>query len=322
MQAIVHTTYGSPDSLELREVDKPVPKDDEVLIQVHASAVNDWEWALLRGKPVFMRAIGGVLKPKIRIMGCDVAGRVEAVGGNVKHLKAGDAVYGDLSESGFGGFAEYVCAPEESVAAKPRNVTYEQAAAIPHAGMLAQQGLTDIGRVDQVQTLLINGAGGGVGTLGVQLAKLHGVQVTGVDSGLKQDFMRSLGFDRVIDYTQTDFTRTGESYDLILDAKTTRSPFAYPRALKPNGTYVTVGGSMFRLLQCLAFGRWIARTRHKNVRLLALKPNKGLNDMTKLVEAGSVVPSIDAVYPLAEVPEALRRFGAAKHLGKIVISMQ
>ena len=298
------------------------------MIKVHASAVNDWEWGLVRGKPLFMRAFGGVLKPKIRIMGCDVAGRVEAVGRDVEHLRAGDEVYGDLSECGFGGFAEYVCAPEGSVALKPRNATYEQAVAIPHAGMLAQQGLIsiggigDIGRIDRVRTLLINGAGGGVGTLGVQLAKLHDVDVTGVDSAAKQDFLRSLGFDHVIDYTQDDFTRTGQSYDLILDVKTNRSPFAYARVLKPNGIYVTVGGSTPQLLQCLVFGRWIARTRNRNIRILSLKPNVGLDDMTKLVEAGRVVPSIDAVYPLSGVPEALRRFGEASHTGKIVISMR
>ncbi len=322
MKAIILTTYGSPDDLELQEVEKPIPKHGEVLIRVHASAVNDWEWGLLRGRPLFMRAFGGVLKPKIRIMGCDVAGCVEAVGRDVEHLKAGDEVYGDLSESGFGGFAEYVCAAEGSVVLKPRNVTYEQAVAIPHAGMLAQQALAGIGRIDRVQTLLINGAAGGVGTLGVQLARLHGVEVTGVDSASKQDFLRSLGFDHVIDYTQEDFTRTGRSYDLILDVKTNRSPFGYARALKPNGTYVTVGGSTPQLLQCLVFGRWIARTRNRNIRILALKPNKGLDDMTKLVEAGRVVPSIDAVYPLSEVPEALRRLGEASHKGKIVISMR
>ena len=184
---------------------------------------------------------------------------------NVARLKTGDQVYGDLSESGFGAFAEYVCAPEGAVALKPHNLTYDQAAAIPHAGMLAQQALTQIGRVDRVRTLLINGAGGGVGALSVQLAKLHGVEVTGVDSTAKQDFLRSLGFDHVVDYTREDFTRTGRTYDLILDVKTNRSPFAYARSLVPNGTYVTVGGSTPRLLQCLAFGRWIARTRNRNI---------------------------------------------------------
>ncbi len=324
MKAIVLTCYGSPDDLELTEVAKPVPKADEVLIRVHASAVNDWEWALVCGKPLYIRALAGVARPRIRIMGCDVAGRIEAVGTDVAHLEPGDDVYGDLSDSGFGSFAEYVCALEGSVALKPRNITFEQAAAMPHAAMLAQQGLTGIGRMDrdEVQTLLINGAGGGVGTLGVQLAKLHGVEVTGVDSTAKQSFLRSLGFDHVIDYTHEDFTKTGRRYDLILDVKTNRSPFAYVRALTPHGTYVTVGGSPLRLVQCLMFGRWIARTRQKSIRILALKPNDGLDDITQLVEACSVVPSIDAVYPLSEVPRALQRFGEASHRGKIVISMQ
>ncbi len=241
---------------------------------------------------------------------------------NFQQISGLHHVYGDLSESGFGGFAEYVCAREASVAPKPWNVTFEQAAAIPHAGMLAQQSLFDIGRIDRVQTLLINGAGGGVGTLALQLAKMHGVDVTGVDSTEKQDFLRSLGFDQVIDYTQEDFTRTGASYDLILDVKTNRSPLAYARALKPNGTYVTVGGSTLQLLQCLVFGRWVAKTRGRRIRILALKLNKGLDAMTALVEAGRVAPSIDAVYPLSDVPEALRRFGEARQKGKIVISMQ
>ena len=322
MKAIVLTKYGTPDDLELKEVEKPVPKDHEVLIKVQASAVNDWDWGLLRGKPLFMRAFGGLLRPKIPIMGCDVAGQIETVGNNVTNLKAGDDVYGDLSESGFGGFAEYVCAREESVALKPRKLSYEQAAAIPHAAMLALQSLRDIGHISEVQTLLINGAGGGVGTLGVQLAKLHGLEVTGVDSTAKQDFLRSLGFDHVMDYSRDDFTRAGLSYDVILDVKTNRSPFAYARALKPNGTYVTVGGSMLRLVQCLVFGRWIGRTRNKHIRILGLKPNQGLEDMTELLEAGAVVPSIDDVYPLGEVPRAIQRFGEAHHKGKIVISIR
>ena len=322
MKAIVLTKDGTPEDLELREVQKPVPKDDEVLIKVHASAVNDWDWGLLRGKPLFMRAFGGLLAPKIPIMGCEVAGQIEAAGNDISNLKAGDDVYGDLSESGFGGFAEYVCVREESVALKPRNLTYQQAAAIPHAAMLAQQSLRDIGHLTQGQTLLINGAGGGVGTLGVQLAKLHSVEVTGVDTTEKQDFLRSLGFDHVMDYSLVDFTRTGLSYDLILDVKTDRSPFAYARVLKPKGTYVTVGGSTPRLVQCLVFGRWIARTRNKHVRILGLKPNQGLDGMTELLEAGTVVPSIDDIYPLSEVPKAIQRFGEARHKGKIIIAIR
>lgn len=321
MIAAVLTGYGSPDNVEIRDVAQPVPKDDQVLIKVYASAVNDWEWVHVRGKPLAMRAFIGLVRPKISIIGCDVAGRIAAVGQRVTHLSPGDDVYGDLSEGGFGAFAEYVCAPARSVSPKPRNISYEQAAAIPHAGMLAQQGLYDVGQVDRVRTLLINGAGGGVGPLALQLAKRHGVEVTGVDSTGKQDYLRTLGFDHVIDYTRQDFTRAGVRYDLILDVKTDRSPFAYVRALSPDGTYVTVGGTPARLLQCLAFGRWIARTRHRNIRILGLKPNQGLDQMTALVEAGTVVPSIDAVYPLSEVPQALRRFGGAIHTGKIVISL-
>lgn len=322
MKAIVLTQYGTPDDLELKEVEKPVPKNEEVLIRVHASAVNDWDWGLVRGKPLFMRAFGGLLKPKIPIIGCDVAGQIEAVGKAVGGLRVGDDVYGDLSESGFGGFAEYVCARQQSVALKPSNLTYEQAAAIPHAAMLAQQSLRDIAHVTEGQTLLINGAGGGVGTLGVQLAKLHGIEATGVDNTEKLDFLRSVGFDHVIDYSQEDFTKTGLSYDVILDVKTTRSPFAYARALRPHGTYVTVGGSVPRLVQCLMFGRWIARTSGRHVRILGLKPNEGLDGMTHLAEAGKVVPSIDNVYPLRDVPQAIRRFGEAHHKGKIVIAIR
>ncbi len=322
MKAIVLTRYGTLDDLELRDVDKPRPKADEVLIAVHASAVNDWDLGLLKGKPLFMRAFLGLLRPRIRIMGAEVAGRIEAVGADVHHLKPGADVYVDLSESGFGGFAEYVCAREASVAQMPATLTYEQAVAIPHAAMLAQQALRDIAQMREGQTLLINGAGGGVGPIGLQLAKLHGIEVTGVDSAAKQDFLRSLGCDHVIDYAQQDFTKTGLSYDLILDVKTTRSPFAYARALRPNGTYVTVGGSMPRVFQCLLFGRWIAATRNKHIRILGLKPNKGLDDMTQLAEAGKIVPSIDETYPLRDVPQALRRFEAAHHKGKIVIAVR
>lgn len=321
MKAVVLTMYGSPDDLELRDVEKPAPRDGQILIKVHAAAVNDWEWGLVRGKPLYIRAIGGVVRPKIRIIGCDIAGRVEAVGDGVGHLDVGDDVYGDLSDCGFGGFAEFVCAPEGSVGRMPKNLTYEEAAALPHAAMLATQSLCDMGRIDRVRTLLINGAGGGVGPIGLQLAKMYGVEVTGVDSTAKLDFLRSLGFDHVIDYTQEDFTSTGASYDLILDVKTNRSPFAYARALEPNGMYVTVGGSTPRLLQCLILRRWISRTKGRRIHVLSLKPNKGLDDLTALVEAGKVMPSIDAVYQLADVPTALARFGEASQNGKIIMRM-
>lgn len=322
MKAIVLTKYGTPEDLEFREVTRPVPGDDEVSIKVHASAVNDWEWGLVQGNPLFIRLFTGLLRPKIRIPGCDVAGQVEAVGKHVTRFTPGDDVYGDLSGSRFGGFAEHVCAGQDAVARKPRNLTYQEAAAIPHAATLALQGLRDIAHISTGHTVLINGAGGGVGAIGIQLAKLHGgTEVTGVDSAEKLEYMRSIGFDHVIDYKLEDFTRAGVTYDVILDVKTNRSPSAYARALKPGGIYVTVGGSMTRVFQCLLSGGWIAKTRNRRLRVLGLKPNKGLDEITTLVEAGKVVPHIGEVCALRDVPQALRRFGEARHQGKIVIAM-
>ena len=249
MKAIVYTKYGTPDDLELKEIDKPVVKDDEVLVKVFAVSLNDWDVGLLEGDFV-NRMLNGVRAPKIKILGSDVAGRVEAVGKNVKKWRAGDEVFGDLSGR-WGGFAEYVCARENDLALKPPTMSFEQAAAIPQAAMLAVQGLIDKGKIKAGQRVLINGAGGGVGTFAVQIGKLYGVEMTGVDSASKLDMMLSMGFDHVIDYTREDFTNNGQHYDLILDAKTNRSIFDYARALSPEGTYVTVGGSISRLLQIL-----------------------------------------------------------------------
>ena len=322
MKAIVLTKYGPPDVLELKEVEKPTLKDDEVLIKVHAASVNDWDWCLIRGKPFFIRLLCGLLKPKIKIPGVDIAGQVEAVGRNVKKFQPGDEVYGDMSECGFGGFAEYVCAHENALALKPVSMTFVEAAAIPHAAMLAIQGLRDKGQIQPGQKLLINGAGGGVGTFGVQIAKIIGVEMTGVDSSGKLDMMRSMGFDHVIDYTQEDFTKNEQCYDLILDTKTNRSVFDYARALCPHGIYVTVGGSMARLIQALLLGPWISRFSKKNIRIVGLKPNKDLDYMNELFEAGKVKPVIDGPYKLNEIPEAIRHFGEGNHKGKVVITME
>lgn len=322
MKAFVFTKYGPPDVLELTEARTPTPKDDEVLIRVHAASVNDWDWGLVRGKPFYIRLMCGLRKPKITIPGVDIAGRVEAVGRGVKRFQPGDEVYGDLSASGFGGFAEYVCADENALTLKPASMTFIEAAAIPHAAMLAVQGLRDIGQIQPGQKVLINGAGGGVGIFGVQIAKLIGVDVTGVDSLSKLDMMRSMGFDQVIDYAQEDFTKNGQRYDLILDAKTTRSTFDYVRALRPNGTYVTVGGSMVRLLQALFLGPWISRFSKKNIRIVALKPNKDLDYINELFEAGKIKSIIDGPYKFNKVPEAIRHFGEGKHKGKVVIAVE
>ena len=320
MKAIVYTKYGSPDVLELAEVDKPIPKGNEVPVKVHAVSINDWDWGLLQGIPFLNRLENGLLKPKKKILGSDIAGRIEAVGKNVEQFQPGDEVFGDLTGN-WGGFAEYVCARENALALKPASMTFEEAAAIPQAGMLAVQGLRDKGQIQSEQKLLINGAGGGVGTFGVQIAKLYGVEVTGVDSSGKLDMMRSMGFDHVIDYTKEDFTKNGQCYDLILDNKMNRSIFDYMRALSPNGIYVTAGGSMARFLQAFLLGPLISMFSKKSIRIVALKPNKDLAYMNELFEAGKVKPVIDGPFKLSEVPEAIRYFGEGKHKGKVVITV-
>ena len=319
MKAIVYTKYGTPDDLEFKEIDKPVIKDDEVLVKVFAVSLNDWDVGLLEGDFV-NRMLNGVRTPKIKILGSDVAGRVEAVGKNVKKWKSGDEVFGDLSGR-WGGFAEYVCARENDLALKPPTMSFEQAAAIPQAGMLAVQGLIDKGKIKSGQRVLINGAGGGVGTFAVQIGKLYGGEMTGVDSASKLDMMLSMGFDHVIDYTEEDFTNNGQRYDLILDAKTNRSIFDYARALRPEGTYVTVGGSVSRLLQILLVSPLVQVTTRKKICIVALKPNKDLTYMSELFEAGMVKPVIDGPYRLEDVPKAFTLFRQGLHKGKVVITI-
>lgn len=321
MKAIINSRYGSPDLLELQDVDKPLPAADEVLIKVYASSVNDWDLGLVEGRPLVLRPVFGWFKPRVKILGCDVAGVVESVGENAKRFKPGDAVYGDIHACGFGAYAEYTCANENALEAKPRNLSFEQAAAIPHAATLAWQGLYDGGGLRSGQTLLINGAGGGVGPIALQLARQHDVEVTGVDSGEKVPMLREMGFDHVVDYTKQDFTRSGITYDLVFDVKTTRSPFDYARALEPGGRYVTIGGSPARLLQVLLLGGWIGRTKNKSIRLWTLQANRGLAEMAELFETGKIVPIVEGPYPLSEVPEAIRLFSKAGQKGRIVITM-
>ena len=321
MKALIRDRYGSPDVLEVREIDRPVAKQHEVLVRVHAASINDWDWELLR-RPMLPLSRG---TPRVRILGCDIAGRVAAVGSGVRRFHVDDDVYGDLSRfgsGGWGGFAEYVCAPERALTLKPARMTFEQAAALPHAGQLAVQGLYAAGPLKPGLKILINGAGGGVGTIAVQLAKLQNVEVTGVDSAAKLEMMRSIGFDQVIDYTREDFTNNGRRYDLILDTKTTRSPFEYARSLNPGGTYATVGGVGTRLLQVAIFGWWIRLTTKKAIRIVALKQNKDVPYLNERFEAGQLVPVIDGFYKLSDAREAFRHFGAANHKGKVVITME
>jgi len=317
LKAIIYTEYGGP--LHIQEVEKPIPKDDEVLVKVHAVSINDWDDGLLRGD-LINRLLNGIWKPKRKILGSDIAGRIEAVGKNITQFKTGDDVYGDLSGY-WGGFAEYACARERSLALKPGTMSYIDAAAIPQAAMLAVQGLIDKGKIQAGQKLLINGAGGGVGTFGIQIAKLYGVEVTGVDSTGKLDLLRSMGFDHVIDYTKEDFTKKEKQYDLVLDVKTNRSMFDYARALNRNGVYVTVGGSPGRLFQALFMAPLIRLLQKKHIRIVALKTNKDLVYMNELFEAGKVRPVIDGPYKLEEFDKAFRIFGKGEHKGKVVIIM-
>lgn len=320
MKAIVRYQYGSPDVLKLEEVEKPTPNDDEVLVKIHAVSINGSDREGLMGKPLYAR-IGGLRKPGYPILGSDIAGRVEQAGKNITQFKPGDEVFGEIP--GYhGGFAEYACVPEKTLVRKPASLTFEEAAAIPQGAMLALHGIREKGQVQPGQQVLINGAGGSAGSFAVQLAKLHGAEVTGVDNAFKQDFLRSLGADHVIDHTRQDFTKTGKQYDLILDLIAHRSVFAYRRALKPGGTYFFVGGSLGTLFQILFLGPWIKRSTGKNIRILMVpQDNKDLMAIMELFEAGKIVPVIDRRYSLREVPEALRYVAEGRARGKVVITV-
>ncbi len=320
MKAIVYSKYGSLDVLNLEEVPKPFPLDGEVLVRIHASSINDWDWGLVEGKPFVNRLLFGLFKPKLGIPGCDMAGTVETVGKNVSQFKAGDKVFGDLSACFFGTFAEYVCAPENALALMPKNMTFVQAASIPQAAMLAAQGLIDAGHITNGQKILINGAGGGVGTFALQIAKTYNAELTGVDKAEKLDMLRSIGFDHVIDYKKEDFTKNGLQYDLILDVKTNRPVFAYCRALKTGGTYVTVGGAMSRILQLLFLKSCIARLVKKTMRIAVLKQNKDLTYIGKLFTEGKLKPVIDGPFPLEDFRAAFMRYSEAAHKGKVVFT--
>ena len=321
MKAIVYQQYGSPEVLEFKDVDKPIPKGNEVLIKVYASSINSWDWDLLTGKPYLYRLLFGILKPKLKILGADVAGKVVAVGKSVKQFQPGDEVFGDISGCSWGGFAEYVCASENALAHKSIRMTFEEAAAFPQAAVLALQALRYKGQIKQGQTVLINGAGGGVGTFALQIAKSYGAEVTCVDSTDKLDMLTSIGADHVIDYTKQDFTKNGKRYDLILDVVAHRSIFDSNRSLNPKGIYVMVGGSIARIFQIAFLGPWISMTGKKMGILMHVPNTSDLKMMNEFFEAGNVAPVIDKRYPLSEVAEALRYFGQARVKGKVVITV-
>lgn len=322
MKAVVYTEYGSPAVLQLQEVEKPTPKDDEVLIKIHAAAITAGDAVVLKGEPFVTRFVTGLLKPKNTIPGKEMAGRVEAVGGNVTQFQPGDEVFGDLSVAGWGAFAEYVAVPENAVALKPANMSFDQAAAAPESAVVALQALRDKGKIQPGQKVLINGASGGVGSYAVQIAKSFGAEVTAVCSTRNIDMVRSMGADHVIDYTQEDFTQNGRRYDLILAANGYHPISDYRRALSPEGIYVATGGSMTQSLQATMLGPFISMTGSKKMGGMMVKPNQDdLVFVKELLEAGKVVPVIDRRYSLDEVAEAFHYIGEGHAQGKVVITV-
>jgi len=321
MKAVVYEKYGPPEVLHLREVEKPAPKENEALIRVQAASITFGDLAGVTGEPFMVRFTLGLREPKFPILGKDVAGQVEAVGVGVTEFEPGDEVFGDLSASGWGAYAEYVSAPVDALVRKPANITFDAAAAVPESAVVALQGLRDKGEIKSGDKVLVYGASGGIGTFAVQIAKSLGAEVTGVCSTRNVEMVRSLGADHVIDYTREDFVESGLQYDLILATAGYRSLFDYKRALAPGGRYVATGGEMAQVFQPMLLGPWLSGEGHKLTNL-AMEPNKDdLKFVKDLIEAGKVQPVIDKRFPLAELPEALRYYGQGRSRGKVVVTM-
>ncbi len=320
MKAIVYTQYGSPDVLRLQDVEKPAPKDDEVLVKVQAASVNALDWHLLTADIFLVRLMGmGLFNPKNPILGADIAGQVEAVGKNVQQFRPGDEVFGDI---GHGGFAEYVTAPERVLALKPAKLSFEAAAAVPVASLTALQGLRDSGKIQAGQKVLINGAAGGVGTFALQIAKALGAEVTAVCSTRNMEQARTLGADNVIDYTKENFTQSGQRYDLIFAANGYHPLAAYKQALTPKGNYVMAGGKTRQIFEAMLLGSWMSEKDGRTMgNVSAHISQEDMLTLTELLESGKVVPVIDKRYPLTEVAEALGYLGAGHARGKLVIKV-
>ena len=321
MKAILHTEYGPPDLLQFEDVEKPTPKDDEVLIKLHAASLNAYDWHLLTADIFLVRFASGLFKPKSTLIGADIAGRVEAVGNNIKHFKPGDEVFGDLASFGGGGFAEYVAAPENAFVLKPSNLSFEEAAAVPMAAITALQGLRDEGKIQAGQKVLINGASGGVGTFAVQIAKFYGAEVTAVCSTRNLELARSLGADHVIDYTQENFTENGQQYDLIFAANGYHPLSAYKRALTPNGVYVMAGGTSKQIFSAVLLGSLMS-TKGKKMGMVSAKPNQAdLNFMKELLEKGDIKSVVDKTFKLDDIAQALDYIGEGHARGKVVVTI-
>lgn len=328
MKSTILTKYGSPDHLLLKDIDPQSPGEDEVLVKVRAASVNSWDMEIIKGVPFVNRMTFGVFGPKEdKYLGIDMAGVVEQVGGNVKGFHPGDEVFGDLSACGMGAFAEYATAREKDLTPKPDGLTFEQAAAVPHTATLALQGVRNKGQIKDGHRIMINGAGGGSGTFGLQLAKHFGAEVTCVDRPEKRDMLMDLGADRFIDYTTEDFSEDRDAYDLILDVVTYRSIFDYRRALAPGGRYVMLGGGDWGRVWRTVFagpvitflGKWNTR---KKMGVLMHEANKDMESISELLEAGILKPMIDRTYSLNEIADAFRYFGEGRAKGKVTISMR
>jgi NADPH:quinone reductase-like Zn-dependent oxidoreductase len=323
MKAVLCTQYGPPDLLQFKEIAKPAPADNEVLVRICAASANPLDWRIMRGDPFFVRLAFGLRKPKLEVLGSDFAGRVETVGRDVKEFRPGDEVFGAKGFAG-GGFTEYVCAREEELAPKPANVSFESAAAVPIAGVTALQGLRDKGGIKSGQKVLVDGASGGVGTFAIQIAKSFGAEVTAVCSTRNMEIARSIGADHVIDYTQENFTQNGDRYDLILAANASHSIFAYRRALNPDGICVKAGGkpTLEGTLQDLLLAPILSQMgRKKSCGFFAKGSKSDLVALQKLLESGKIVPVIDRRYPLSETAEALRYLEEGHAQGKVIITV-
>lgn len=323
MKAYVFHKYGKPDVLKLEEFEKPTPKENEVLVKVQAASVNALDWHLLTADIFLVRLMGGgLLKPKNIRLGADIAGQVEAVGKNVSQFKPGDAVFGDVAPWDGGSFAEYVCVPEKAFALKPAHLSFEQAAAVPVAGITALQGLRDRGRLQPGQQVLINGAAGGVGTFAIQIAKHLGAEVTAVCSTRNLEQARSLGAAHVIDYNREDFTKGDRQYDLIFAVNGYHPLSAYKRALKPEGRYIMAGGKFIQFLQGMLLGTGKSKTTGKIIGFVAAKASqKDLITLAGLLQEGRITAVIDKSYPFSQAPEAIRYLGTGHARAKVVISM-
>ena len=321
MKAIAFSKYGTTKDLAYKEVQKPTPKEGEVLVRIKAASVNDWDWGLLRGQPFVNRMIFGLLKPKVKTLGLDIAGTVESIGEKVSGFKAGDNVFGDISNKVWGGFAEYVSVSADALVAMPEKMSFKEAAAIPQAGVLALQGFIDKWKVQPGQHVLINGGGGGCGTFAIQIAKNLGAQVTAVDKGSKFDIMQSMGADHLIDYTQEDFTQNENTYDYILDFAGHHPLLDYKKALRKNGQYLLVGGASGLIIKCMLAAPFISMFSGKKLQILPHEPNKHMQKLISLYEEGTLKPVLDKSFSLQDVPKALEYFGQGICKGKIIVSI-